>query len=292
MSHPAPSEDATTTASDDPLFLIIKDHQTRIAKLEDQGQKTFFKRITTSASTSALLLGLILTFASLYDVFVAKPEADRVSRIAAFNNAVNAAAKIRQDLTTQLLNLNQNPEMQYALLQTTGVQISNNVATARAILPELTDNDIGVPQLIILIYETINVGDLESAKLFVDRAVSLKNASLYLHSEAKRYEAKYLLMTGNPAQAHQSYDDALAALGDTSNYAPPRAALFSDQALTEFVFGDCENAVNDLSRFKTSLPQLPPQTRAQLVANVTDTIRQSQGVRCTVPEATLVSLTQ
>jgi hypothetical protein len=290
MSHSPPSEHATPAA--DPLFLLVKNHQARIANLEEEGKKTFFKRATASASASALFLGLILTFASLHDVFFAKPKADRVSRISEFNSAVNAAAKVRQELTIQTLTQNQNPQMQYALLQTGTVQILNNVATARAILPEMTDNDIGVPQLIILIYESLSGADLESARIFVNRAVSLKNATPYLHSEAKRYDAKYLVATGNTAQAHQSYRDALDALGNTPGMAAARAALFEDQVSTEFAWGDCESAADDLNRFRTLLPELSSQTRAQLTAALTGELRQSQGVRCTLPEATLSLLVQ
>lgn len=286
---PVPSEDAP--ASSDPFILIIKDHQARIERLEDQGKRTIFKRMTVSASTSALALGLVLSFVSLYDAFVTKPETDRVNRITQFNQAVNSAAKIRQELTTQLAQT-PNSVLQYQLMQTATPQILNNVSTARAILPEMADNDIGIPQLIVLAYESFTANDLESAKTFIDRAVNLKNVSSYLHSEAKRYEGRYFFMTGDPAKGRQSFSEAFIALGTSNGVVNARAALLGDQSAVEFISGDCENAATDLNRFIAVLSELAPQTRSQLAAIAADSLRQAQGKPCMALPATFTLLAQ
>src|SRR5215467_15327376 len=80
------------------MLLLVGSLQARVKKLEGEGKKTLLKSITTSASTSALLLGLVLTFTSLYDALVTKPRADRVSRISQFNQAVNSASKVYQEV--------------------------------------------------------------------------------------------------------------------------------------------------------------------------------------------------
>ena len=290
MSHSVTSGDE---AVDKPLLrLIVEDHQDRIAKLEDEGKKTLFKRMTASASASALFLGLVLTFASLYDTFIVKPETDRVSRISQFNDAVNSAAKIRQELISQLALQKNDPQLQFALTQAATPQILNNVFTARAILREMSDNDVGVPQLIILIYESFTARDFESAKVFVNRAVNLKDVSPYLHSEAKRYEGRYFFLTGNLAQARKSYADALATLGDVEDTILPRATLLADQAGMEFMSGDCENASTDLNRFVALLPKLDSQSRAQLASSEADSLHQTQGHPCSLPDATFTLLAQ
>jgi hypothetical protein len=282
MSRPVSRK--TKPAKNDLLSLMVKDHQSRIERLEDNGTTTIFKRMTASASASALLLGLVLTFASLYDVFITKPKADRINRLSQFNQAVNSAAKIRQDLT--LLNT-QDPKVQLAVLQAATPQILNNVSTARAMLRTLSDDEIDVPQLIVLIYESFTAGDLESAKEFVGRAVK-KPTTAYSHSEAKRYEGKYLFLTGHPAEGRQSFNDALNILDEANT--PARAFVLSDLATTEFVFGDCEEASTQVKNFLSMLPKLPLQFRRQLTAALADQLRQMQGQRCNLPETIFAGL--
>ncbi len=211
MSDPVPTQD--TPQADDPVLLMVKSQEARIARLEDEGKKTPLKRMTTSASTSALILGLILTFVSLYDAFVTKPEADRIARISEFNQAVNAAAKTRQEIL-QLQMQGTDPKLQLAMASMATPQILNDLSTARAMLRDLRNDDVGIPQLIILISEAFTTGDMEAAREFVGRAVSKTDVTPYLRSEAKRYEGKFFFFSGNAAQGRQSFQEALAALGE------------------------------------------------------------------------------
>src|SRR5581483_2716720 len=114
----------------------------RLRKLEDGEKKTPFKRLLENAGACALLLGLVLTLFSLYDVLVAKPEADRISRISSFNEAVNAAAKKRQDLIRTELDTAADPGLKIAMQMAATPQILNDAATARAILRDLKDGEV------------------------------------------------------------------------------------------------------------------------------------------------------
>jgi hypothetical protein len=264
------------------ILELLRSQEARSVKLEDESQKTFWKRMTTSASTSALFLGLVLTFASLFDTFVSKPEADRISRISQFNQAVNAAAKTRQEI----LQSSQDPKLQVAIQSEAVPQILNDLSTARAMLRDLATDDVGIPQLTILISEAFTAGDIVAAKEFVARAVSKTDATPYLRSEAKRYEGRLYFLTGDPVRGWQSYQDALSALGDSQFVMAARAYDLGDLVLIEYPTGACEHAETDLKRFVETVrgPDVPQQARLQLLAVVRSQLGQTQGPRCPFPE--------
>ena len=87
-------------------------------------EKSPFKKLTESASASALFLGLVLTFVSLHDAFISKPAADRISRLSQFNQAVNAAAKARQELATLQMQT-ADPQLRLAVASIVTPQILN-----------------------------------------------------------------------------------------------------------------------------------------------------------------------
>jgi hypothetical protein len=264
------------------ILEMLRSQEARLVKLEDESKTTFWKRMTTSASTSALFLGLVLTFASLYDTFVSKPEADRISRISQFNQAVNAAAKTRQEI----LQSPGDPKVQMAIQSEAVPQILNDISTARAMLRDLASDDVGVPQLTILIYEAFTAGDIVAAKEFVARAVAKTDVTPYLHSEAKRYEGRMYFLTGDPVHGRQSYQEALSALGDSQFVAAQRAYDLGDLVLIEYQTGTCEHAETDLKSFVETVrgPDVPQQSRLQLLAVVRSQLGQTQGLRCPFPE--------
>src|SRR5262245_54646410 len=60
------------------LYLLLANLCDRVSKIEEAGQKSALKKITENAGAVALFLGLVLTAASLYEVFVTRPRADRI----------------------------------------------------------------------------------------------------------------------------------------------------------------------------------------------------------------------
>ena len=203
---------------EDGIPLMLKSHELRIAKLENGDKKTIFKRLTESGNASALFLGLILTFLSIREAGFIKPEADRISRISNFNQAVNAAGqKMQEQMRLELQQAvdaagqktqnqqqpavdaagqktqnqqqpavdaagqkTQNQQQQavdadgqktqaaqrlvLAMKSATTTQILNDISTAKAILRDLEDKDVGISQLFILIYAAYSAGDVNGAE--------------------------------------------------------------------------------------------------------------------------------
>jgi hypothetical protein len=267
----------------DAVLLMQESQHARITSLENPAKKSLFKVITESGSASALFLGLILTFVSLREAFVTKPEADRILRLSQFNQAVNSAAKTHQ---TVIQSQTTDPQQQLAMMSIATPQILNDISTARALLRGLDNSDVGIPQLIVLVSGAFTAGDLESAKSFVDRAVSKQDATAFLRSEAKRYEGKYFFLGNKPVQARQSFETALSILGDSPGVAAARAFVLSDLVPLEFVFGDCATAAADLQRLADALklPQVYPQQRLQMASTVKGRLLQLRGQRCPPPE--------
>jgi hypothetical protein len=278
MEHPFQDK---PNGSADALLLLVGSLRARIEKLEGEGAKTLLKTITTSASTSALILGLVLTFSSLYDVFIAKPEADRISRISQFNQAVNSAAKTRQELV-QLQMQTADHKLQFIAARFATPRVLNDISTARAILRDLGDKDVGIPQLIVLISEAFTAGDLESARIFVERAVGKTDASPYLRSEAKRNEAKYFYVTGQIVRGRLSFESAISIAGDAP---AQRADLLADFAVMERNAGDCPTTQAVLDRFVAALnaPGVPADARAQLVETASAFLQQWPQEACPLP---------
>jgi len=270
------------TEDNNPADLLLRNHEDRIGELERSSHKTTFKRLTETASVSALLLGLILTFVSLRDAFISKPEADRIARLSQFNQAVNSAAKLRQELTLSGLDSAVSSQRQMTMISMVGPQILNEISTARAILKDLKSDDVGIPQLIILIAEAFAVGDFEAAKAFVAVAVDKTNVTPFLRSEAKRYEGRLLYMTADPVEGHKAFQAAMDVVVDVPATLATRAYILSDLIAAEYQFGDCTNGSADLQRFLAMGKNLPDQQRLQIGATLKAALLQTQA--CPQPE--------
>lgn len=255
------------------ILIALKSQESRIAKLEQESNnKGVLRRITSSASTSALLLGLVLTFASLYDVFWAKPRADRISRLSQFNATVNSIAKNEQD---QLRLISQDPSERVAIMSATTPLILNDLSTAKAMLRDLDDKDVEIPQLIVLITAASSEGDTQSIGDFVSRAVAKQDVTPYLHAEAKRYEGKYLFATGFPEKGRQSYREALQSLGTTPSSAAARAYDLADLIAIEDLYGQCGEITEDIQAFVETLavPGFSSQVKSDLVSTLLTSVR-------------------
>lgn len=258
--------------------------EVRLSKLEEAAPTTLIRRLTSSASTGALFLGLILTFATLYDTFISKPEADRVTRLSQFNQAVNSAAKTRQEAIQAQIQIS-DPALQLVIMSASTPRILNDIATAKALLRGMDEDDVGVPQLIILISESSTTGDLESAKSFVDLAVKKKKVTPMLRSEAFRYEGKFWFMSGDTVKGRKSFQSALNVLGDNPGGAMQKAFILADLVMLEFIYRSCDAAAEDSQTLLASLhlPQIPMQERSQLTATIKAQLAQMQGDGCPVP---------
>lgn len=282
-----PSSPNQSPTGDDPIVVMLKSQEVRLEKLEQAEKKTFFRRATTSASSSALFLGLILSIISLYNAFITKPEADRIMRISQFNQAVNAAARTREAVLEAQAKDSRNPAWQLQVTTASTPQILNDIATARAILPDLEDKDVGIPQLMILATEAYTAGDLAASKDFITRAVQKKDATPYLRSEAKRLEGKYFFATGKLDEGRAAYEQSLALLGTTPVVAGNRALTLGELAFLEFSHGACDAAKTDLAALSETLkaPGIAAAARTQIATTVASQFQLMGNGTCPVPAA-------
>jgi hypothetical protein len=103
----------------------------------------------------------------------------------------------------------------------------NNISTARSLLSDLDDSDIGIPHLIVLISESFTTGDLVSAGEFIDRAVNKTDATPYLRSEALRCQGRFLFLKGEAAHGRVAFADAMSQLGESPGSAAQRAYILA-----------------------------------------------------------------
>jgi hypothetical protein len=269
----------------DLVVLALESLHKRVAALE-RPDTSFMKRLTENAGAIALFLGLVLTFASLYDVFFAKPAADRVEAIGKFNQAVNSAAQVRQEMLEMQLQT-ADPVLQMTVAAMATPRALNNISTARSLLSDLDDSDIGIPQLIVLISESFTTGDLGSAGEFIDRAVNKSDTTPYLRSEALRYKGKFLFLKGEPAQGRAAFESAMSQLAESPGSAAQRAYILADFVSIEFVFGDCTKVGPNIERLVTLLnaPGVTRDARRQIGTTLHGQLQQTQGPRCVVPNA-------
>jgi hypothetical protein len=269
----------------DLVSLMLESLHKRVAHLE-RPDTSFMKRLTENAGAIALFLGLVLTLASLYDIVFAKPAADRVEAIGKFNQAVNSAAQVRQEMLEMQLQT-RDPVLQMTVAAMATPRALNNISTARSLLPDLDDSDIGIPQLIVLISESFTTGDLVSAGEFIDRAVKQTDATPYLRSEALRYQGRFLFLKGEAAQGRITFADAIAQLGESPGSAAQRAYILADFISVEFVFGDCNSVEQSIERLVTLLnaPGVTSDARRQIGTTLHGQLQQTQGQRCAMPNA-------
>jgi hypothetical protein len=263
--------------------LVLRNLDTRLTKLEDGTKKSTLKKITENTGAIALFLGLVLSFASLYDVLVTKPEAERINTLSQFNRAVSSAAQIRQDLL-QTQGMVKDQSVLLAIQSAAAPRIMNEIATARALLRDMRDADVGIPQLIILISEAMNAGD-PAAGDFVNRAVKKKDVPPFLQSEAKRFQAKYLFFMAQPAEGRKAMTEALALLPQGIYANSARAFDVSDWISLEFVNGDCVVAESELDELGKILrqPGVSALQRLQIVGGLVGSLQQYQGQHCPLP---------
>lgn len=251
---------------------------------KDSDQKSYLKKFSENAGAVGLTLGLILSVSSLYDVFVSKPKAERISAISQFNQAVSSAAKIRQDLIQASQSGDAATRLAMAAMATP--RILNEIATARALLVELNDEDVGVPQLLILITESMTAGDNASAESFIERAAAKKNLTPYMAAEARRYKGKYLFVMGRAAEGRKMYLEASDLLGDALMTKAAKAFNLADLIGMQYAFGYCGEIERDIEKFAAivSSQGVGSEIRAQLVGSVSTQLNQYAGQKCGRPK--------
>lgn len=283
--------DFTTTAKDasekvDHDYLIastLNSFDARLKQLEKPEEKTRLSKIQKNASFLALVIGILLSAISLFDAFLNKPRDALFREIEEFNKSVNAVANLRQSMI-QIQFQSNNNQMFFAMNSMVMPQVLANIQYATALLPRLGEH-AGIPQLIILISEAMNIYDWKSAEILVSRAISAKDAVPSLQSEARRYKARLMFSTGRTQEGRKAYEDALNVLRNESAFGidGTRAYIVADWAIYEFTIGDCGVANERIRHFIELIksPQLSPQARDGLISTFKNQLSQLR--RCPVP---------
>lgn len=268
----------------DPVIVtLMSSFDARIEKLEQPKVEGVAEKIQKKLSFIALAIGILLSAISLFDVFWNKPQESLFRDMEEFNAAVNSVANLRQQMVRVQFESN-NHQMVAAMNSMVMPQVLANIQYATALLPRLGDN-VGVPQLVVLISEAINIYDLKSAETLVNKAVSIKSAPA-MQSEAFRYKARLMFLTGRVQEGRKSFEDSLNAIRDVNAYGinGTRAYIVSDWALSELSMGDCGAASERVREFigYVQSSQVMGNARAQLVATLRTQLEQisKQDKRC------------
>jgi hypothetical protein len=237
-------------------------------------------------------LGVILSGLSLYDILIRRPESDRIAAVTQFNQAVNSAAKTRQELIQANYSGDQAQKLAVTAMATP--RILNDIATARALLPTLDPADVGVPQLLILINEAMTAGDLASAEAFVVRALSSKGLSSYMKSEALRYKGKFLFISGDAVAARVSYREAISLLGTGLTVNAAKAYALADLIGMQLAVRSCGDIGSDMQDLRQALqaPGVSAEVRSQIAATVGLYGAQYSTGGCTLPAGVSLEVSQ
>jgi hypothetical protein len=236
--HP-PQDNGTAFDHESLVASTLNTFDARLKQLEKPEEKTRLARIQKNASFVALVVGILLSVISLFDVFWSKPREALFRDIEEFNKSVNAVANLRQNMIQVQFQSN-HPQMIFAMNSMVTPQVLANIQYATALLPRLGEH-AGIPQLIVLISEAMNIYDWKSAGILVDRAVAAKNVVPSLQSEAQRYKARLMFFTGKMQEGRKAYEDALNVLRNESAFGinGTRAYIAADWAIAEFSMGEC-----------------------------------------------------
>lgn len=267
-----------------PSRIHLAQWESRRSKAAKTQENTgILRKFSENIGAVGLALGLILSAASLYDVFIRKPEADRISALSQFNQAVSSAAKTRQELIQ--MSQSGDPATRLAVSSMAMPRILNDISTARALLPELRDDDVGMPQLLILISESMTAGDNSSAERFIARALEKNNLTPYMAAEARRYSGKYMFATGRPNEARSMYLEASKLLGDGPATRAAKAFNLADLIGMQYAFGHCGALEADIDEFiqLVNSQGISLEIRAQLTGAISSQLSQFSGQRCQRP---------
>lgn len=289
------TEDADAEASADgtqavPLLVTtLSSFDARLKHLEQPRPKTVFDRIQKNASFLALLIGIVLSLISLFDIFWNKPRESLRRDIDAFNESVTAVAQLRQQLIQSSLQSN-NPELTMAITGMVMPQILAHIQSATQTLPRIAEY-AAIPQLIVLITEAVNIYDWRSAEILVERAVADKKAVPTLQSEAQRYKGRLMFLTNRPQPGRMAFREALRVLEAESAFGinGTRAFIVGDWMIYEYMLGECAEGDAQVAVLRNLLQQqdIPLPVRAGLIGSVGRNLNElgARGGRCPISAA-------
>ena len=100
---------STTSNSESLIASTLNAFDARLKQLEEPEEKTLLSKIQKNASFAALIIGILLSLISLFDIFWNKPQESLFRDTEEFNKSVNAVANLRQNMI-QVWYQSNNPQ--------------------------------------------------------------------------------------------------------------------------------------------------------------------------------------
>lgn len=272
-------DNSTTPIPPDPVLARL---ESRLLKLEEKRTEEVPPRLREWLGFAALIIGIVLSGISLFDTFFIKPREGHLKTLDDFNKSVNAVASLRQKII-EIQSQTNKPEVLVNINSAITPQILANIQYATALLPDLGDR-AGIPQLIVLISEAINIYDWKSAETLVNKATSIPDPLPTLKSEAYRYKARLMFMTGRIQDGRLAFESSLTSIRGEPGWGidGARAYIAADWALFEYSLGDCALASERILNFKNYIQgvQVAAPMRDGLTANLAMQLAQIGNRRC------------
>lgn len=286
MDHRKDSNSVGETNVDYELLrTTLSSFDTRLKLLEAPKNPTLTEKIKSNASFLALLIGVLLSFVSLFDIFWNKPREAVLNDIAGFNEAVNNVASLRQELVKIQFEA-KDPQLALAINSLILPQVLANIQYATELLPKLGDH-AKIPQLIVLISEAMNIYDWNTAEILVARAENRVDAIPSMRSEALRFKGRLKFVTGKPAEGRIAFQAALDSLKGESAFGinAVLAYISSDWIISEYMVGDCSVGQDKTKQFVELVkhPHIQSQARQSLILNLVKQLNESNLSRTNCP---------
>lgn len=292
MEHDRTLQGSATSEKDSIVKIALTAFEARLKLLEKPEEKSPIEKLQKNMSFIALFIGITLSLISLFDIFWNKPRESIIRDMSEFNKAVNSVSSLRQSMI-QLQFQSKDPGLNFAMNSMVAPQVQANIQYATALLPKLGDH-VGIPQLMVLTFEAMNVYDWKSASILVERAIAVKSAVPSLQSEAYRYKARLMFSTGRVQEGRKAFEDSLNIIRNESAYGVfgNRAYIVSDWILFEYAFGDCTVGAERIRQFVEYIqhPQVVPPVRSGLLSTLKTSLHQiaGQNQRCSIPNELVI----
>lgn len=287
MEHDQTIQGSVASVKDSIVEIALTSFDARLKILEKPEEKSLVEKLQKSMSFLALFIGITLSLISLFDIFWNKPREAIVRDLGEFNKAVNSVSSLRQSMI-QLHFQSKDPELSFAMNSMATPQIHANIQYATALLPSIGDH-VGIPQLLVLTSEAMNVYDWNSASILVERAIATKGAVPSLQAEAHRYKGRLMFSTGRLQEGRKAFEDSLNSIRNVSAFGVfgNRAYIVADWIQFEFAFGDCSVGVERIRQFVEYVQhhEVLPPLRSGLLTTLKTGLNQITGnnQRCSIP---------
>lgn len=246
-------------------------------------KRSWSRRSTVLASTLALLISILSGGFNVYDQAVLRPSQAAEDSLAELRRTVSRLTEINWKLAE--LEASSPNTVRTVQMIANGEKVSL-LQRADQIVDALGPR-VGLSEYITLAVEHLSFGEGKRAIRYAEAAVALAG-SPGLRAEAMRYRARALFMPG-PTQdieaARATYAEGLTVAAEMAELQSPGILIsfYTDWALNESLFGDCDRIVTLRQAFIDALTQMRATQDAMNTAYASFTGALRAQNRCPVP---------